>query len=107
MFATRYQRIMVTTSKKQVKQAKLYFDILPRETKEALDFLYGQNWLSNSPWYLAGGTALALLANHRRSDDLDFFSEKKSFDNDDFLREFSSVKEWKISLNRKNTIYGE
>src|SRR3989338_2960816 len=27
-------------------------------------------------FYLAGGTAIALFFNHRRSDDLDFFSEK-------------------------------
>ena len=61
----------------------------------------------DSSWYLAGGTALALQANHRRSVDLDFFSEEKNFDNDDFLRFFSDVREWHVTVNRKNTVYGE
>ena len=114
---------MDTASKKQVKlsgaephavplggtgaRVGLFLGILPRETKEALDFLSAQEWLKNSPWYLAGGTALALQANHRRSIDLDFFSQEKNFENDNFLREFSGAKEWKVTMNRKNTIYGD
>jgi hypothetical protein len=95
---------MDTASKKQID---LYFEILSRNTKKALDFLSVQNWLKDSSWYLAGGTALALQANHRRSVDLDFFSQEKNFENDDFLRRFSGVKEWNLTINRKNTIYGE
>jgi hypothetical protein len=49
---------------------------IPRATKRALA---AQEWLKNSPWYLAGGTALALYAGHRKSVDLDFFSPKSSF----------------------------
>lgn len=89
------------------KQLDLHFDILPRETKKALDFLSVQNWLKKSPWYLAGGTALALHAGHRRSIDLEFFSQEKNFENDDILREFSEVKEWNVTMDRKNMIYGE
>lgn len=89
------------------KELSFHFHTLPKETKKALDFLSKQNWLKNSSWYLAGGTALALQAGHRRSFDLDFFSEDKSFENEDFLREFIDFKEWKLTMNRKNTIYGE
>lgn len=89
------------------KSLDLHFEILPRAAKKVLDFLAKQKWLKNSPWYLAGGTALALQANHRRSLDLDFFSEEKKFENDDFLRQFVEVKEWQVTLDRKNTIYGE
>lgn len=59
------------------KKINFYFDTLPQETKKALDFLSTKKWLDDSPWYLAGGTALALQANHRRSVDLDFFWRKK------------------------------
>lgn len=95
---------MDTASEKQIG---LYFGILSRQTKKALTFLSAQDWLRDSSWYLAGGTALALQANHRRSVDLDFFSQKKDFDNNDLLREFSGTREWNITVNRKNTIYGE
>lgn len=104
MFATRYENTMDVNA---VKQLGLYFDLLPKPTKIALDYLSSQAWLKGSPWYLAGGTALALQANHRCSIDLDFFSEKKDFDNDDFLRFFSDMTQWRMILNRKNTIYGE
>jgi hypothetical protein len=43
----------------------LNFTILPPQTKKAFDFLSSQDWLKGSGWYLAGGTALALRANHR------------------------------------------
>lgn len=38
------------------------------------------NWLKQTPFYLAGGTALALQFGHRTSVDLDFYSPDK-FDN--------------------------
>jgi len=89
------------------KKINFRFDILPQAAKKALDFLSGQNWLKNSVWYLAGGTALALQVGHRRSFDLDFFSQEKNIENEDILREFSGVKGWNVNLDRKNTIYGE
>lgn len=67
---------------------KLHFDILPRETKNALDFLSTQKWLEKTEWYLAGGTALALQVGHRRSVDLDFFTKLSRFDNVDLLDRF-------------------
>jgi hypothetical protein len=45
--------------------------MLPADTKKAFDFLAGQGCLKDSGWYLAGGTALALLVGqpwcHRAS----------------------------------------
>lgn len=89
------------------EQLNFHFDILPRATKKALDFLSDQEWLKKTKWYLAGGTALALQAGHRRSIDLDFFTKEKSFENEDLLGRLHGVKNWKVTVDRKNTIYGE
>lgn len=89
------------------KQIKLCFDMLPTETQKALIFLSEQKWLSKSGWYLAGGTALALQVGHRRSVDLDFFMQKKDFNNVELLNHFADNKNWKVNINQENTIYGE
>ena len=36
-----------------------------------------------------------------------FFSTEKDFDNTSFLERFSGVSEWHMTMDRKNTIYGE
>lgn len=95
---------MDITSKEQINS---HLSILPRAAKKALIFLSKQNWLKNSDWYLAGGTALALQAGHRKSVDLDFFIAEKEFDKLELLNNFLGNNEWKTTLNRKNTIYGE
>lgn len=84
-----------------------HYESLPRKTKKALDFLSAQNWLKNSKWYLAGGTALALQIGNRKSLDLDFFTELPKFDNEELLANFSNNKDWETKINRENTIYGE
>lgn len=89
------------------RQIKWHLKMLPRQTKKALDFLSKENWLKESGWYLAGGTALALQAGNRKSYDLDFFSQVKEFDNEELLTNFLNNKDWEISVNKKNTIYGE
>ena len=89
------------------KQIELHFETLPRATKKALDFLSTQDWLKNSKWYLAGGTALALQAGNRLSVDLDFFTTQKDFDNGELLKKFISGKNWQTTINKKNTIYGK
>lgn len=48
---------------------------LPVKTRNLLEKLASQKFAKN--FYLAGGTAAELFLNHRRSDDLDFFSEKE------------------------------
>jgi predicted nucleotidyltransferase component of viral defense system len=88
------------------KKIELHFSTLPKATKKALDFLSKQNWLEDSNWYLAGGTALALHTGNRKSVDLDFFIKDKDFDNDDLLGNFIQNKDWYTEINRKNTIYG-
>ena len=84
-----------------------HFSALPAKTKKALDFLSDQKWLENSGWYLAGGTALALQAGHRKSVDLDFFTQAKDFNNVALLNRFSNNKNWKTTINLEGTVYGE
>jgi len=84
-----------------------HFSSLPPKTKKALDFLSDQKWLESSKWYLAGGTALALRSGHRKSVDLDFFTQEKDFNNIALLNHFSDNKNWKTVINREGTIYGE
>ncbi|MFH0956059.1 MAG: nucleotidyl transferase AbiEii/AbiGii toxin family protein [Candidatus Falkowbacteria bacterium] len=92
---------MVPASKKQITW---HTEVLPCRTKKALDFLSAKKWLKNSPWYLAGGTALAMQTGHRSSVDLDFFSPKK-FNNNILLKHFN-VKVWQTDINAEGTIYG-
>ncbi|MBI2989810.1 MAG: nucleotidyl transferase AbiEii/AbiGii toxin family protein [Candidatus Magasanikbacteria bacterium] len=87
--------------------AAFHFETLPKETKKAFDFLSKQDWLKKSKWYLAGGTALALHSGNRRSVDLDFFTEKKSFDMKRLLSKFLDNPDWTIQVEDENTIYGE
>lgn len=89
------------------KQINLNFSTLPLKTKKALDFLAKQKWLKNTKWYLAGGTALALSTGLRKSVDLDFFMKLKNFSNDELLNNFPNHLDWRVLINRKNTIYGE
>ena len=84
-----------------------HYKTLPSETKKALDFLSTKKWLKNSKWYLAGGTALALQAGHRKSFDLDFFTEKQDFEEKKLIANFANNKNWKTTIHDKNTVYGE
>src|SRR5690348_4510188 len=85
----------------------LHFDVLPPQTRQAFEFLTNANWLKDSTWYLAGGTALALQVGHRRSVDLDFFTTTRSFDTGTLLSHFADIKNWKTDIERENTVYGE
>ena len=87
-------------------QIELRFDVLPPATKKAADFLSKEKWLDTDDWYLAGGTALALQAGHRRSVDLDFFTTKKEFDTAQLLGHFSGNPDWTTDVHKANTIYG-
>lgn len=82
-------------------------DTIPSEAKKAFIFLSEQSWLDEGDWYLAGGTALAVQAGHRKSVDLDFFSMEKDFDNLELLSNFLENTNWITTVNKKNTIYGE
>ena len=96
-------------SKKSIKSINTCwrFETLPRSTKKALDFLSTEKWFKKSEWYLAGGTALALRAGHRRSYDLDFFMRPVNFDTKKLLVHFIKNPNWKTVVEDKNTIYGK
>ncbi len=83
------------------------FSCLSHSTKKALDYLSTQNWLDNSNWYLAGGTALALQVGNRKSVDLDFFTTDQNFTSEKILINFLNNKNWKTDFDEPNTIYGE
>ena len=104
MFNARDKKVMGADAKKQLG---LHLDILPKPAKRALDFLADQDWLKNTRWYLAGGTALALQEGIRKSVDLDFFTDVKNFDNNELLGNFAGNEDWTVTINKKNTIYGE
>lgn len=79
--------------------------MLPKATRRALEFLAAQTWLRQSPWYLAGGTALALHVGHRQSLDLDFFTPRDDFSQPVLLRHFPPDV-WTTDIARAGTIYG-
>ena len=103
MFESANQNIMDTASQK----LNWHYETLPSYTKKALDFLSAEKWLKDSQWYLAGGTALALQSGNRKSFDLDFFTEKKDFDEKKLIAHFLENKNWVTNVEDKNTIYGE
>jgi len=84
----------------------LNFGIIPAQTKKAFDFLSSQSWLKDSGWYLAGGTALAMQAEHRKSYDLDFFSTERKFDTKQVLGKLLGDSGWETNVDEENTIYG-
>ncbi len=102
MFAATNKKVVDASS----QQIVWHYETLPSCTKKALDFLSAQQWLKKSPWYLAGGTALALQAGTRKSLDLDFFTEAKDFDEKKLIAHFLRTKEWTTDVEEKNTIYG-
>jgi predicted nucleotidyltransferase component of viral defense system len=51
-----------------------HWEVIPDEMRKLLEFISRQECFTR--FYLAGGTGLALQIGHRRSVDLDFFSEK-------------------------------
>lgn len=84
-----------------------HYEILPRQTKKAFIFLSDQEWLKKSNWYLAGGTALALQCGNRKSLDLDFFTEDRSFKKGVLSEHFYGNKNWEIQFYEENTIYAK
>lgn len=84
----------------------LHLDALPRATSKAFLYSAEQYLFSKSGWYLAGGTALALQAGHRKSVDLDFFTAQKTFDREVLIAELDATKKWETSLQREGTLYG-
>lgn len=88
-------------------QIDLHFEVLPKQTVKAFQFLSAQKWLSQNGWYLAGGTALALQTGTRTSVDLDFFTTEKEFNVKSLLSEFLDYENWQATLEENNTLYGK
>jgi hypothetical protein len=89
------------------KAGELRVDILPSKTRKAFIACSSFDFLSCSNWYLAGGTALALQVGHRTSIDLDFFTPKGEFKEQEIERQLLNTGHWTTSLQEKGTLYGE
>jgi len=89
------------------QEADLKLDILPKETAKAFRTCANMPIFSHEDWYLAGGTALALQAGHRKSVDLDFFTRRSKFDEKKAEEILSSQGEWITTAMSKGTLYGE
>lgn len=84
-----------------------HYETLPDKTRRALELFSHEPWLKDSPWYLAGGTALALQTGHRASFDLDFFTAEKAVDETGLLATLTGREEWQTEQQSTGTLYGE
>ncbi|OGL79000.1 hypothetical protein A3J43_03845 [Candidatus Uhrbacteria bacterium RIFCSPHIGHO2_12_FULL_54_23] len=89
-----------------ISEEDLRIDCLPRKTGQAFRAFTRARWLASSNWYLAGGTALALHAGHRQSEDLDFFMNQVTYDVRSLERTLLGTGQWLTSLRAEGTLYG-
>ena len=80
-----------------------YFEVLDEETKNNLEILSRAPFIEN--FYLAGGTGLALQIGHRRSYDLDFFSQKE-FDESRLIQQISLLGNFQLEKKSSQSIIG-
>lgn len=74
-----------------------------KETKRLLEQIASSSLVKN--FYLAGGTALALQLNHRKSIDLDWFSASP-FSNRKIISVLSKLGNFKLDQQEEGTIHG-
>jgi predicted nucleotidyltransferase component of viral defense system len=86
---------------------KLKLNVLPEVTKKAFLKCAQNSFFTEGNWYLAGGTALALQAGHRKSVDLDFFTSDKTFDVQKSEKTLSTIGTWETTSTSPNTLFGE
>jgi|SRR3989344_2497182 len=98
---------MVTNGKIKQNTSPLHFDALPKATLRALQECSKISFFSRNKWYLAGGTALALHTGHRKSVDLDFFTENRKFDEKKIEALMNGRGEWVTTSLSEGTLYGE
>jgi predicted nucleotidyltransferase component of viral defense system len=98
---------MVIAGKIKQDIGSLHFDALPKATLNALKKCAEISSFSRNKWYLAGGTALALQAGHRKSVDLDFFTERKKFNEKKIEELMKSRGKWITTSFGEETLYGE
>lgn len=82
----------------------MHAETLFPETRRSLETL-ARNHVTDA-FYLAGGTAAALHLGHRRSVDLDFFSEQL-FDVGALLQTLKTISEFEVSLKDLKTLTGQ
>lgn len=87
--------------------ADVRLNILPSATEKAFIYCSKLKLFKHFPWYLAGGTALALQVGHRQSVDLNFFTKKSGFDETLLERELLKTKHWETTYRQKGTLYGK
>lgn len=81
----------------------MHYETISNEMKRVMDRFSSVNDLCDN-FYLAGGTGLALQFGHRKSIDLDFFSEK-SFNVDRISSVILSNEDDKITQTEQGTIH--
>lgn len=91
---------------KRVSANELCLHILPAATRRAFLKFTALPLLRRLPWYLAGGTALAMQAGHRQSVDLDFFVNLPAFKENAVAAELLKTGEWNTSFQDRGTLYG-
>jgi hypothetical protein len=82
----------------------LFSETLSPDTHTLIEKIKGQPWLS--PYYLAGGTALALHLGHRTSIDLDFFTQS-DFEEMIIINYLRTIGDLRLDKTGKGTIIGE
>lgn len=97
---------MVFVNQVKKDSGQLFFDALPKTAVLALKKCSKMDFFSQGNWYLAGGTALALQSGHRRSYDLDFFTENKFFDEKKVEKTLNGKGEWITNAISNGTFYG-
>jgi predicted nucleotidyltransferase component of viral defense system len=85
-------------------KAMLHLEILPKTQKE-LFFMLSDSKLV-APFYLAGGTALALQIGHRKSIDFDFFTEE-DFDVQAIKKMLVEAGDFELFSESSGTIHGQ
>lgn len=86
---------------------ELHFEVLPTDTKRALETFSEMSLFRGGGWYLAGGTALALQVGHRQSVDLDFFTQESDFDRLALEGVLLKTGNWNTTSATAGTLYGE
>lgn len=90
-----------------IQKGDLFLHSLPRNTQKAFLKCSNLELFKKLPWYLAGGTGLALQVGHRESVDLDFFLPQIKFEEMVLERILLETHEWQTAYTSKGTIYGK
>ncbi|MBF8280269.1 MAG: Nucleotidyl transferase AbiEii toxin, Type IV TA system [Candidatus Magasanikbacteria bacterium] len=97
--------MVIDATVKSCDAENIRLEKLPRVTRKAFLECIKLPWLAKD-WYLAGGTALTLSVGHRQSVDLDFFTERRSFNEDALERDLFATEHWVTTHRERGTLYG-